>query len=125
MTLISNLLIGLSGLIHSYFLWFQMFDWEQSGPRNFSSLPAEVFPLSVEMAANQGLYNGFLAAGLFWSLTIRDQTWKRKVAVLFLIFVAIAGVYGTYSVTINALIAQTIPALLALIALHFSAQSKA
>ena len=94
-------------------------------PGIFDTLPTEVFPLSVEMAANQGLYNGFLAAGLFWSLTIRDQIWQRKVAILFLIFVAIAGVYGTYSVTIKALIAQTMPAVLAMATIYFSGRGRA
>lgn len=69
----------------------------------------------MAMAANQGLYNGFLAAGLIWSLLIRDQQWSLKVALCFLIFVAIAGLFGAATVSPSILFVQTVPATLAIV----------
>ena len=62
------------------------------------------------MAANQGLYNGFLAAGLFWSLFISDAQWQRKIATCFLIFVAVAGIFGALTVDTKIIFVQLIPA---------------
>ena len=71
------------------------------------------------MAANQGLYNGFLAAGLIWALFfIRDKKWKKNVAVFFLLCVAIAGIYGAMSVSTSILFVQTVPAVLAIVSLN-------
>ena len=69
------------------------------------------------MAANQGLYNGFLAAGLFWSLFISDANWSKNVALFFLSCIAIAGIYGAYSASKKILFIQTLPALIAILAI--------
>ena len=116
MHLLSKILIGLVALIHSYILVFEMFLWESRGPVVFSSFPPELFTPTKVLAANQGLYNGFLAAGLFWALLfIRDVRWKKNVATFFLLCVAVAGLYGAATASKNILFVQTLPAVLALL----------
>jgi putative membrane protein len=117
MQIIAKLLIGLVAAIHIYILWFEMFAWESRGPLVFSSFPRDLFPSTTAMAANQGLYNGFLAAGLIWSLLISDGVWRRNVAMFFLSCVAVAGIYGAMTVTTKTLLVQTAPAAVALIVL--------
>lgn len=108
-------LIGLIGLLHCYILWFEMFAWESRGPKVFRSFPKELFPQTKVMAGNQGLYNGFLAAGLFWSLLIQDAVWSRHVACFFLGCVIVAGLYGALTASKKIIFVQTIPAAIALI----------
>ena len=118
MSLISKILIGLVALIHSYIMVFEMFLWESRGPTVFSSFPADLFAPTKVLAANQGLYNGFLAAGLFWAvLFIKDVRWKRNVALFFLSCVAVAGVYEAMKASLNIIFVQTIPAILAVLSL--------
>ena len=69
------------------------------------------------MAANQGIYNAFLAAGLFWSLVIRDRRWQLNVATCFLLFVFVAGVVGSLTIMPRILLIQTIPSMIGLLAL--------
>ena len=120
MHIISKVLIGLVAVIHSYILVFEMFLWEVRGPKVFTSLDPSLFEPTKVLAANQGLYNGFLAAGLFWALFfIRDVTWKRNVAFFFLGCVAVAGVYGAMTASMNIIFVQTVPAALAILSLLF------
>jgi putative membrane protein len=120
MHIISKVLIGLVALIHSYILVFEMFLWQSRGPKVFSSFPADLFEPTTVMAANQGLYNGFLAAGLFWALLfIKDAAWKRNVAYFFLSCVAIAGLYGAATASMNIIFVQTVPAVLAMLSVKF------
>ena len=79
-----------------------------------------VFAPTKVLAANQGLYNGFLAAGLLWALLITDPDWHRNVACFFLGCVAVAGVYGALTAGPRILLVQTVPALLALAALQLA-----
>lgn len=116
MHIVSKVLIGLVAIIHSYILVFEMFLWESRGPKVFTSFPADLFAPTKVLAANQGLYNGFLAAGLFWALFfIKDVTWKRNVACFFLACVAVAGLYGAMTASMNIIFVQTVPAVLALL----------
>ena len=63
---------------HYYILWLEMFAWETKGPKVFrGAMPKDLFPKTTTMAANQGLYNGFLATGLVWSLIIEDPVWSK------------------------------------------------
>lgn len=125
MHIISKILIGLVALIHCYILILEMFLWESRGPKVFTNFSPEMFEPTKVFAANQGLYNGFLAAGLIWSLFfIKDTKWKRNVAIFFLGCVSIAGVYGTITVSTNILFVQTIPAILGIISL-FAFNAKA
>ncbi|MEM9574492.1 MAG: DUF1304 domain-containing protein [Pseudomonadota bacterium] len=110
MSKIASIVVGFVALIHTYIAWFEIFAWQSRGPRVFSSFPAELFAPTTPMAANQGLYNGFLAAGLFWSLLIRDAKWQRNIATCFLIFVAVAGVFGAFTADIKTLYVQLVPA---------------
>ncbi len=111
--------VGLIGALHSYIAWFEIFAWEARGPNVFTSFEPELFSKTVEMAANQGIYNAFLAAGLFWSLTISDRQWQKKVAMCFLIFVFVAGVFGAATVTMRTFYVQSVPALAALALCYF------
>ncbi len=123
MKLAALILIALIGVIHCYIAWIEIFEWETRGPEIFTFLKAELFPKTAGMAANQGIYNAFLAAGLFWSLMIKDRTWQRNVAVCFLLFVFVAGVFGAATVMIKTFYIQSVPALIALALLYFSARS--
>lgn len=119
MSVLSEVLIGVVALIHLYIVWLEMFAWESRGPKVFNSLPKELFAPTKAMAANQGLYNGFLAAGLIWSVMIGDADQQVTMALFFLLCVAVAGLYGAISVTRKTLYVQTVPATLAIISLFF------
>lgn len=120
MELLTNILIGLVALLHLYFLWLEMFAWETAGRRTFKgAMPAEMFTATKAMAANQGLYNGFLAAGLIWSLFIRDHAWQHYVAIFFLACVLVAGLFGAWSVSRKIFYVQGLPAAIALVLIHF------
>ena len=107
-----QILIGFVALLHLYFLYFEMFAWTTKGRKVFRNFPSELFEPTKSMAANQGLYNGFLAAGLIWSFFIRDFEWSRNVALFFLGCVALAGIYGAVSVTKKIFYIQALPALI-------------
>lgn len=115
MELASNLVIGLIAVLHLYFLWFEMFAWETTGRKIFRQMPAELFPKTKALAANQGLYNGFLVAGLVWSLVITDPVWADNVALFFLTCVLIAGVFGAITASKKIFYVQGLPALVAII----------
>lgn len=117
MPLIAALITGLIALLHIYILWFEMFAWETRGPKVFRTFEREMFPKTKVMAANQGLYNGFLAAGLIWSLLIRNPTWAQHVALFFLGCVLVAGLYGAATASRRILFVQALPAGLAILAL--------
>ncbi|MGA0555779.1 DUF1304 domain-containing protein [Larkinella sp. VNQ87] len=111
MQLLTQLLIGLVALLHLYILWLEMFAWTTRGPKVFKNFPAHLFPATKALAANQGLYNGFLAAGLLWSLLIGDPAWQRNVAYFFLGCVAVAGLYGAATADRKIFVTQALPAL--------------
>lgn len=108
-------LIALIALVHLYILWFEMFAWESRGPKIFLGFPRELFAPTKAMAANQGLYNGFLAAGLIWAL-VAQPDFARQIATFFLACVLVAGLYGALTVTRRILYVQAVPAVLALLA---------
>ena len=109
-----NILVGLVAFLHLYFLWFEMFAWTTKGRKVFRSFPKELFEPTKPMAANQGLYNGFLAAGLIWTFFIEDTVWKTNVALFFLGCVAVAGIYGALSVEKKIFFVQALPSLIAI-----------
>jgi putative membrane protein len=111
MEILIKTLIVLVAILHSYFLLLEMFMWTTRGPKVFKTIPAEQFAVTKTMAGNQGLYNGFLAAGLFWSLLISDPVWQRNVSLFFLICVAVAGIYGAMTVSKRIFFIQALPAL--------------
>jgi putative membrane protein len=118
MRIVATTLIALIAALHCYIAWFEMFAWETRGPKVFAGFPPELFAQTVDMAANQGIYNAFLAAGLIWALTLKDRQWQANIATCFLIFVAVAGIVGAITVTSRTLFVQTVPALLALAAVY-------
>ena len=119
MQLIINIFIGLVAAIHIYILWMEMFAWESKGPKVFRSFPKDLFPKTRMMAANQGLYNGFLAAGLIWTFLIENVEWSNNVALFFLGCVMVAGIYGAMTVDKKILFVQTIPSLIPFILILF------
>jgi len=110
--LIVNLLIAIIALLHVYIVVLEMFLWEKpAGLRAFRNSPEKAAATRV-LAANQGLYNGFLAAGLFWGLWLGDAGLHFKV--FFLLCIAIAGVYGALTAARKIIFIQTVPAVIAL-----------
>jgi putative membrane protein len=120
MNLISQIIIVFVALLHLYFLWLEMFVWTTKAYKVFRNFPKDLFEKTKTMAANQGLYNGFLAAGLIWSLFITDAVWSNNIALFFLTCVAIAGIYGAYSVSKKIFFIQGIPAILGILTILFS-----
>ncbi len=117
MNILVQILIGLIALFHIYILWIELFAWTTVGKKTFRNFPSELFEPTKALAANQGLYNGFLAAGLIWSLLIKDESWQTNVASFFLCCVAIAGIYGALTASKKILYVQGLPALIALVLL--------
>lgn len=117
MNLLSQTIIGFIAVLHIYILWLEMFAWTTRGRKVFKTIPADMFEKTKVMAANQGLYNGFLAAGLLWSLYITDVTWSENVAIFFLSCVLVAGIYGAITVSIRIFFVQSVPAILGLLSL--------
>ncbi|MCW5519009.1 DUF1304 domain-containing protein [Aureitalea sp. L0-47] len=120
MSFATNLLVGFIALLHIYILWFEMFAWTTRGRKIFRSFPKELFEPTKPMAANQGLYNGFLAAGLIWSFFIENMEWRTNVAIFFLICVAVAGIFGALTASKKIFFVQGLPALIALFTVFIS-----
>jgi putative membrane protein len=110
------ILIGLVALLHLSFLVLEVFLWTTPTGRRAFGLDAAFAEQSRTLAANQGLYNGFLAAGLVWGLV----AWRADVQVFFLVCVVVAGAYGAATVSRKILVVQAVPALLALGAVALS-----
>ena len=113
MKLLAALLIGAVAAIHVYIVVLEMLLWQKPLGRKVFRTTPEQAAQTATLAANQGLYNGFLAAGLIWALVAGDEL-RRPVASFFLICVATAGVFGAATVSRRILFVQTAPALAAL-----------
>lgn len=114
MHFISQVLILIVALLHMFFLVVEMFLWTKPYGLKAFGLTKEKAEQTKVMALNQGLYNGFLAAGLFWSLSNR-----KDVAIFFLSCVIVAGVVGALSASRKILFIQALPAFLALMTVFF------
>jgi putative membrane protein len=115
MGMAANVVIALVALLHVYFLVLEMFLWDKpAGLRAFGHT-AEAAAASKVLAANQGLYNGFLAAGLLWGLSLGAG--GTPIKIFFLVCVLVAGLYGAWTASRKILFVQALPALLALILL--------
>ncbi|OFZ67282.1 MAG: hypothetical protein A3D92_18000 [Bacteroidetes bacterium RIFCSPHIGHO2_02_FULL_44_7] len=115
MEIAAKIFVGLVAVEHLYILYMEMFAWETLGRKTFKgALKDELFTPTKGLAANQGLYNGFLSAGLIWSFFIQDAAWSSNVAIFFLSCVITAGCYGAISATKKIFFTQALPALLAL-----------
>jgi putative membrane protein len=116
MEFISKVLIGLVAIEHLYILYIEMFAWETKGKATFKgALSPDLFSPTKVLAANQGLYNGFLAVGLFWALYISDTVWSKNISIFFLGCVIIAGIYGAITASKKIFFVQAVPAILALL----------
>ena len=114
MKLAAGVVVVLIAALHFYFLVLEMFLWQTPfGMRTFGTTP-EVAASSAVLAANQGLYNGFLAAGLLWALISFGVTGGRAIITFFLLCVVVAGVYGGATAKFSILFVQAVPALVAL-----------
>ena len=113
--MVANILVGLVALIHLYIVYLEMVLWDTPRGHKAFGLKPDFATASKTLAANQGLYNGFLAAGLIWGLWLGEAGFQVKV--FFLLCVAIAGLYGAATVSRKILYIQTVPAALALAAL--------
>ena len=111
MYLLGNVLVGLVALLHLYFLVLEMFLWDTPFGRKAFSLTPEFAAESKTLAANQGLYNGFLAAGLIWGICCGDDGFAIKL--FFLSCVIIAGIFGAMTVSRKIFFVQALPAMIA------------
>lgn len=115
MIITAKITTALVALMHIYFLYLEMFAWTTKGRKVFRNFPQDLFEPTKQMAANQGLYNGFLAAGLIWSFFISNLEWSANIALFFLGCVVVAGAYGGFSVAKKIFIIQSVPALIGFI----------
>ena len=113
--MIANVIVGLVVLIHLYIVVLEMILWDKPFGRKVFGNTAEFATASKVLAANQGLYNGFLAAGLIWGLSMGAA--GQSVQLFFLGCVIVAGLYGAMSVGIKILFVQALPAALAVAAI--------
>ena len=112
MNIIVNIITGVVALLHIGFLTIEMFLWDKPTGRNVLHTTAEFAAQSKTLAANQGLYNGFLAAGLIWGLFAGDA-----VKIFFLSCVVVAGIFGAFTVSKRIFYIQALPALMGLVLL--------
>jgi len=119
MKLLANVIVGLVALIHIYIVYLEMVLWTTPKGQKAFGLTAEFAEQSKTLAANQGLYNGFLAAGLIWGLSKGDIA-GYEIKLFFLVCVLIAGLYGAATASKRILYVQALPALLGIVALLLS-----
>jgi putative membrane protein len=112
MKLATQILIGIIAALHLYFMYFEMFAWTTRGRKVFRNFPKEIFEPTKPLAANLGLYNGFLAAGLIWTFFIENLEWKLNTSLFFLGCVAVAGIYGALTASKKIFVVQALPALI-------------
>ena len=116
MTILANVLVVIVALLHVGFLALEMFFWDHPFGRKRFRMTPEYSKASASLAANQGLYNGFLAAGLVWGLITGDAAIK----IFFLICILVAGVYGGLTTRRTIFYVQALPGLLALLAVYLA-----
>ena len=116
--MIASILTGLVALIHVYIVVLEMVLWDTPRGRAAFGTTPELATQTKVLAANQGLYNGFLAAGLIWGIWLGDG--GDPVKIFFLLCVAVAGIYGALTVGTRILLVQTVPAAIALLAVWFT-----
>lgn len=113
MSLATKILVIIVALEHLYFLYLEMFAWTKPRTRKNFGLTEEAAESTKVMAGNQGLYNGFLSAGLVWALIAAPEFGKQLV-LFFAGCVAVAGIYGAFSVNKRIFFVQALPALIAI-----------
>ncbi len=114
MTIAMNIVVGLVALLHVYFMVLEMFLWTRPYGCKAFGLSADFAAASKALAANQGLYNGFLAAGLVWGLVLGAD--GNAIKVFFLACVIVAGIFGSITVSRKIFWVQALPGAIALAA---------
>lgn len=110
-----KIIIALVAFLHLYFLWLEMFAWTTRAKKVFRGFPEDYFEKTKTLAANQGLYNGFLSAGLIWTFFISDLEWQQNISLFFLGCVAIAGIYGALTAAKKIFYIQALPAIIGIV----------
>jgi putative membrane protein len=118
MLLVANIVIGLIAVIHVYILVLEMFLWDTPKGHKAFGLTPQLAKDTKVLAANQGLYNGFLAAGLFWGVYLGSA--GNHIKYFFLLCIFIAGIYGAATSSKRILYIQVIPALIGLVLLYLA-----
>ena len=116
MPAIAAVLVAVIALLHVYIMLLEMVWWDSPRGRKAFGLTPEFSKATKALAANQGLYNGFLAAGLIWGLVHPNPAFGWQVQIFFLASVAVAGIFGAMTVGRKILFIQTVPAVIALLA---------
>ena len=111
--MIANIVVGLIALLHVYILVLEMFLWDKPAGLKAFGHSREAASASKVLAANQGLYNGFLAAGLFWCLSLGND--GIPIQIFFLCCVLVAGIFGAATASRKILFVQAVPAAIALV----------
>ena len=114
MQLAANILVAIVALLHAWFLVLEMFLWDKPLGRKVFRLKPEFATASKFLAMNQGLYNGFLVAGLVWGVCVNDF----HIKIFFLACVIVAGIFGAVTVSRKVFFVQALPAIVALVLLH-------
>jgi putative membrane protein len=120
MSVVANLLVLIVAALHIAFLILEMFLWQEPWVMQRFGMTPEQAAASATLAANQGLYNGFMAAGLIWSVSARDGL---RLKVFFLTCVIMAGIFGAMTAKLSILYIQAAPAAFAMLAVLFSRPS--
>jgi putative membrane protein len=115
MLITANILIAIVAIIHVYFLVLEMFLWTKPFGLKLFRQSLDKAKQSAVLAANQGLYNGFLAAGLVWGLLYSDPTFSTHIKFFFLACVVVAGTYGAITFSKRIFFTQALPAVLAFV----------
>lgn len=118
MSIVSAILVAIVALEHVYFLYLEMFAWTKPSTRKTFGTTEDFAEKSKTLAANQGLYNGFLAAGLIWSI-VAPSVFQKALGTFFLGCVIIAGIYGGVTVRRRIIFVQSLPAAIGLLSLMF------
>lgn len=116
MAIAAAILTALVALLHVYILYLEMFLWTKPQGLKTFGMTREKAEETRVLGANQGLYNGFLAAGLLWSLVHPDPSFAYELKVFFLACVIVAAAYGAWSATLKILFTQGLPAIIAMVA---------
>lgn len=122
MIYLSNFIVAFLSLLHIFILILEMFFWESPASLRAFNITPELARETVVIGANQGLYNGFLAAGLAWGLILGSR--GRSVKVFFLMCVLIAGIFGAVTVQPRILVIQAVPAAISLLLLWRSPRER-
>lgn len=115
-----NIGVALTAILHLWFFVLEFFFWTKPIGLKIFNMTQETANQSASLAANQGVYNGFLSAGLIWGLLSEDPNQSFHVKIFFLSCILIAGIYAGFSVNIRILYVQALPAAITLILLYFS-----